>query len=269
MTIRIEQALNQKLNAYATGKSIPVEWDFYNDGTEPSLTGIHFRQNLLPAESDLVGMEITGSNDHKGIYQVMVCGASGEPSGALKAEIDSLLSEFKRGQYVPYSGIDVIIENVQFGDDREKRGYCTNRRAFLMYELRKQVDDILMWVDCDSVFIKSCDDLYNHLISCEITMRRKKAADKFAAGVIGLNSSKICHEFVDDYWKLVSKNDRTWGVNQKELRACYRMYKDRIKFEYLPKIYCDVWLSDEGVIWTAKSKTKHDDRYLNEIKKYL
>lgn len=112
MTIRIEQALNQKLNTYATGKSIPVEWDFYNDGTEPSLTGIHFRQNLLPAESTVIGMEDTGSNDHAGIYQIMVCGASGEPSGALKAEIDNVLSEFKRGQRVAYSGVEVIIENI-------------------------------------------------------------------------------------------------------------------------------------------------------------
>ena len=111
MARQIEQALNQKLNTYATGKTIPVEWDFYNDGSEPSLTGIHFRQNLLPADVAVVGMENTGSNDHVGIYQIMVCGVAGAASGDLKAEIDSVLSEFKRGQRVAYSGIEVIIEN--------------------------------------------------------------------------------------------------------------------------------------------------------------
>jgi len=111
MTIRIEQALNQKLNTYATASTIPVEWDFYNNGTEPNLTGIHFRQNLLPADTFVVGMENTGSNDHVGVYQIMICGTAGEPSGALKAEVDNVLTEFKRGQRLAYSGIEVIIEN--------------------------------------------------------------------------------------------------------------------------------------------------------------
>ena len=62
MAIQIEQALNQKLNTYATGKTIPVEWDFYNDGTEPRYyTGIHFRQNLLPADVSVIGMEDSGT----------------------------------------------------------------------------------------------------------------------------------------------------------------------------------------------------------------
>lgn len=136
MTIRIEQALNQKLNTYATGKTIPVEWDFYNDGTEPSLAGIHFRQNLLPAESVIVGMEDTGSNSHTGIYQVMVCAASGEPSGALKTEIDNVLTEFKRGQRVAYSGVEVIIENASKAPPLYSEAYVKvpvsiNYRAFI------------------------------------------------------------------------------------------------------------------------------------------
>ena len=110
MAIQIEQALNQKLNAYAVGKSIPVEWDFYNGGTEPSLTGIHFRQNLLPVDVTVIGMEDTGLNDHSDIYQIMVCGAAGEPSGSLKTEADNVLTEFKRGQRIMFSGVTVIIE---------------------------------------------------------------------------------------------------------------------------------------------------------------
>ena len=113
MAIQIEQALNQKLNAYATGKSIPVEWDFYNDGTEPSLTGIHFRQNMLKAETVTVGIEDTGSNDHKGVYQIMVCAQAGEPSGALKTEIDNVLTEFKRsGTALVFGAVSIVIESV-------------------------------------------------------------------------------------------------------------------------------------------------------------
>lgn len=112
MAIKIEQALNQKLNTYATGKSIPVKWDFYNDGTEPSIDGLHFRQNVFKTETVIVGMELTGSNSHKGIYQIMICGQTGEPSGVLKTEVDNVLAEFKRGQKVSYSGVSVVIENI-------------------------------------------------------------------------------------------------------------------------------------------------------------
>lgn len=123
MAIQIEQALNQKLNAYATGKSIPVEWDFYNDGAEPSLTGIHFRQNLLPADVVIIGMENTGSNDHTGIYQIMVCGQAGKPSGSLKTEVDLVLAEFSRGQLVTYDGVTVIIEGVNHAQPLYSEAY--------------------------------------------------------------------------------------------------------------------------------------------------
>ena len=136
MAIQIEQALNQKLNTYAIGKSIPVEWDFYNDGTEPSLTVIHFRQNLLPADVSVIGMEDLGLNDHDGIYQIMVCGQAGGPSGALKAEVDNVLTEFKRGQRVVYSGVTVIIEGISNAQPLYSEAYVKvpvsiNYRAFV------------------------------------------------------------------------------------------------------------------------------------------
>jgi len=112
MARQIEQALNQKLNTYAAGKAIPVEWNFYNDGTEPVISGLHFRQNLLPAETVVVGIENTGANQHQGVYQVMVCGKIGEPAGPLKDEVDAVLAEFKRGQTVSYGGVTTKIESI-------------------------------------------------------------------------------------------------------------------------------------------------------------
>ena len=113
MAIQIEQALNLKLNAYAAGKSIPVEWEYYSDGTEQEIEGIHFRQSLLPASTTTLGIENTGSNDHTGIYQIMICGKNGDPSGPLKSERDSVLSEFKRGQRLTYGGVTTIIQSIQ------------------------------------------------------------------------------------------------------------------------------------------------------------
>lgn len=123
MAIQIEQALNQKLNAYAVGKSIPVGWDFYSKGSEPSLNGIHFRQNLLPAPVSVIGMENTGSNDHRGIYQIMVCAKAGKAGGAVKVEVDNVLSEFSRGQIVNYGGVRVVIESANIAQPLYSEAY--------------------------------------------------------------------------------------------------------------------------------------------------
>lgn len=136
MAIQIEQALNQKLNTYAIGKSIPVKWDFFSDGVEPDIDGLHFRQNLLPADVSVIGMEDSGLNDHDGIYQIMVCGKAGGPSGALKAEVDNVLTEFKRGQRITYSGVTVIIEGISNAQPLYSEAYVKvpvsiNYRAFI------------------------------------------------------------------------------------------------------------------------------------------
>lgn len=136
MSIKIEQALNTKLVAYAAPLDIPVKWDFYNDGDEPSIDGIHFRQNQLKAASTIVGIEDTGSNDHSGIYQVMVCGKRGEPSGALKTEVDNVLAEFKRGQQLSYGGVNLVLENAYASDPLYSEAYVKvpvsiNYRAFI------------------------------------------------------------------------------------------------------------------------------------------
>ena len=123
MTIKIEQALNQKLNNYAISNSFTVKWDFYNDGIEPDIDGIHFRQNLLPAETLIVGMENTGSNDHTGVYQIMVCARAGEPSGELKVQVDYLLNAFRRGQVITYNSQDVIIESASISSPLYSEAY--------------------------------------------------------------------------------------------------------------------------------------------------
>lgn len=166
-----------------------------------------------------------------------------------------------------HPNIEVVIEEVDFADDLEKRCYCTNRRAHLFKYLRDKTDDMLLWVDADSIFRKDCSFLTEHLNSCELTMRRKKRADKFAAGIIGIYSTPICKEFIDYYYDLVEA-DKGWMSNQVHLRDAYLEFKDRINFDFLDKRYCDVWLSDDGVIWTAKSKLKNTEKYVKEMKKY-
>lgn len=111
MTIRIEQALNKKLNDFAESFNIFVEWDFYSKGVINPPAGIHLRQSIIPSETTIVGMENSGSNSHTGIYQILVCGGSGNPSIGLKERVEEILDLFSRGQLVEYNGVKVVIEN--------------------------------------------------------------------------------------------------------------------------------------------------------------
>ena len=169
-----------------------------------------------------------------------------------------------------HDNITVIHEKIEFNSDQEKRGYCTNRRAYLINYLRNNSEDIVVWVDADSIFRKNCDSLYQHFNSCELTMRgRDHDIEDFAAGVIGLGNTPVCYDFSKRYYDMVKTNDRTWAVDQYKLKECYFEFKSKINFISLPYKYCDVWFSDDGVIWSAKSKNKVSKKYKKEVVKFM
>lgn len=163
-------------------------------------------------------------------------------------------------------GIRVEMEKVSFPGEHEKRCYCASRRAFLFKKLREETDDILLWVDADSIIRKSCDGLIQHLNSCELTMR-SKSKGRFASGVIGVDSSDICNEFIEEYYNEVSKHS-DWMNDQKSLHTVYLKFQDRIKFRYLERTYCEVSLTEDAVIWAAKSHRKNSKKYISEMRKY-
>jgi len=163
--------------------------------------------------------------------------------------------------------IRVNIEKVSFTGEHEKRCYCASRRAFLFKKLRKEIDDILLWVDADSIIRKSCNELIVHLNSCELTMR-SKSKGKFASGVIGVGSSDICNEFIEEYYKEVSKHN-DWMNDQRSLCDVYYKFQDRIKFSFLPRPYCEVSLTDDAYIWAAKARRKNSSKYKREMAKYV
>ena len=164
--------------------------------------------------------------------------------------------------------INIEMENVKFSTEGEKRNYCTNRRAYLFKILRDVYEGHLVWVDADSIFRGDATDFKKHISDCEITMRPKDLKKgTFAAGVIGIGDTPICRDFINSYYDRV-ESEKDWMSNQRNLNETYRGYKGKINFKPLDKKYCDVWLSDKGVLWAAKSKQKKDKRYLSEIAKY-
>ena len=166
-----------------------------------------------------------------------------------------------------HSDILVRILNKNFNSEHEKKCFCTNRRASLFREFRQKEYGPLMWLDADSIIRSSCNALADHLLSCDLTMRPKKTKATFAAGTIGLVVSPVCVEMAGRYEHLTN-GVATWMSNQLNLNKLYRQYKKRINFKPLPNIYCDVLLSDEGIIWAAKSRKKSAKRYRRELAKW-
>ena len=78
----------------------------------------------------------------------------------------------------------------------------------------------------------------------------------------------MCKEFALKYEQSVN-SDHSWMSDQKNLNLAHRAFRKRINFVPLPHNYCDVWLSDEGAIWAAKSKKKNSKRYVHELNKFL
>ena len=164
--------------------------------------------------------------------------------------------------------ITIIRDNLSFSSNNEKRCYCTNRRGYLFKKLRQKLSGHLLWIDADAIFRKKCDSFMSHVLGCELTMRPKDLKrGTFAAGVIGIGDSVVCNEFIEDYYSEVNR-DGDWMSNQRNLNKTYWKYKEKIDYKVLDKKYCDVWLSDEGVLWQAKSKLKKNKKYKLEVKKY-
>ena len=161
---------------------------------------------------------------------------------------------------------DITVRSTSVEKSLEKN-FCTNRRAFLFREYRKKKFGHMMWLDADSVIRRPCDDLADHLLSCDLTMRMK-TEKKFAAGTIGMGNSQICTEMTNEYYRMVEA-DSSWMSNQNNLNNLYAKFKKRIRFKPLPNTYCDVWLSDEGVIWAAKARKKKSEKFLSELNKFL
>lgn len=160
---------------------------------------------------------------------------------------------------------EVVHENVDLkGNDL--KCYCTNRRMFLLNDIRGMDNSFLIWIDADSLVRKRCDELVALSHSCELTMRQK-TEKKHAAGVIGIGNSNVCKEFLNRY-SLIGEIEKDWMSNQRNLSNIYKEFKDRISYKPLPNKFCDVWLSDDGVIWAAKSKLKKSEKYIKEKEKY-
>ena len=52
------------------------------------------------------------------------------------------------------------------------------------------------------------------------------------------------------------------------LNKTYQGLKNHIDFKPLPNKFCDVWFSDDGVLWTAKGTTRGNEKFIKKLNEY-
>lgn len=181
------------------------------------------------------------------------------------------------------------IMSVDFKNPNQLKCYCTNRRVDLFAKLRSGCDDILIWIDADSIIRRSCSELMEiisvHDVSAVI---RPPPVASLRGGIIAINNTEEGNKFIKEYVEIMKPLNQwnkardtvkiqsdpftweCWMANQNCLDTlCRKKKKPELHFAPLDNLYCDVHLKDEGYIWAAKNRLKTSPIYLEELKKYV
>ena len=200
-----------------------------------------------------------------------------------------------------HPNLEYTIETVKFKFDLQTKCYCTNRRSYLLMNLREKTDDILVWLDADSVVVKECPEFLDFVRKCDVSYRPKNKSDipksllkkgkkpsGFMAGVIVLGNSDGALEFAKEYDRLLPRLSylkarlnhdgpicqlpgtikKIWMSNQDLLQTLYKKFKKKINFVELPQKYLDCSFSPDTAIWSVKTSNRKNKMFNRLFKKY-
>ena len=103
----LRAALDQHLSQMASAP--PIAWEnapFTQDGQT------YLVQNIMPAQTQTIGMEQGGSDLLAGVYQVAVYAPKGRGKGAALTEVERITSRFTRGLTVTFGDTVVSLQKV-------------------------------------------------------------------------------------------------------------------------------------------------------------
>tara|TARA_B100000214_G_scaffold188698_1_gene136233 strand:+ start:1181 stop:2965 length:1785 start_codon:yes stop_codon:yes gene_type:complete len=191
-----------------------------------------------------------------------------------KEKVDELIKLLKHAN--PSARIIEVDQEfdktVSFGPTQSGRiaaGFRTvvfsNRTKFFKEE------DTLVWVDADSIVredLSVVEDFCKE--DFDVSARGKNDKLKFASGFIIVKPTTAAEKFsnllYNNWEKRYSENE--WTADQNAFNEAARSLVGETSVLKAPKVFCDVWLSDEGVIWQAKHQTKIKKRYVDEMRKH-
>ena len=182
-----------------------------------------------------------------------------------------------------HPNVEIQIETRDFASVEDRRIFCAGRRSALFMTLRQQrPDDILLWMDSDTLIRKPPKGLIEFLSSCDVAVRKRdtetrkmldgQSIDYLQSGIFAIGPNKACQEFMEMFHHLVNRK-KYWFADQDALSiACYRFgHKQTLKIGFLPEEYSDFRYNKKSSIWHCKGKTKDDpknDPFWAEVKKF-
>ena len=200
-----------------------------------------------------------------------------------------------------HPNLEYTIENVKFKFNLQTKCYCTNRRSYLLHDLRQKTNDILVWMDADSIVVKKCPDFLEFVKTCDVSFRPKNLSDLtpmarkkrqkpsgFMAGVIVVGNTENSLKFTSAYNSMLSQSNyvkarinysgpiaklpkkikEIWMANQNILRNVYKSVFNEINFVPLPQRYLDCSFTKDTAIWSVKASNRKDKKFAKMFKKY-
>ena len=183
----------------------------------------------------------------------------------------------------------------------EKRGYATNRRAFLLCEAISYESDLIIYSDINTLFLKGVDDLINNSTSKttiifdenniflkeikknhkNIFKLAKKRKYKKYVGPMGTILKGIClagfqfyrvdeevKKMLNDYVSIVSKNKYSWFGDQEALAFLCLKYIRKISFNLVSDDFIGLTNFFPNNIFCIISKNGRDKLY-KECSSYI
>lgn len=212
------------------------------------------------------------------------------PDASIYAELINMTEDHVKTMTDIAPQVESHIKEVKFDTVNQRKCFCTNRRTELFNKLRNRCDDMLIWIDADSIVRKPCDEFKSIIDKHDVSaVVRPAPHSSLRGGIIAINNTKGGNLFLERYvqimkaenqWQKVGNRPklesdgftwRVWMANQSVLDYLCRKDKEMkrlMKFGALSNKFCDVHLSERGVIWAAKNKLKTSPVYLEELKKY-
>lgn len=109
----ISHALNDRLAAYATAQSLPVQWENRKFKTPDG--EIWLKPTAMFSRSEPVTLGRSGLKDYPGIYQVSIFSPLGEGAGGAKAHVDGICNQFESVASLVEGAAKVRIARVYAG----------------------------------------------------------------------------------------------------------------------------------------------------------
>jgi len=169
----------------------------------------------------------------------------------------------------------VKLDEDDFNHDELKR-YCAGFRTYIFssQNRRQSGNSTLVWIDADSIVrspLSAIEEFCENNVF-DMSARGKNTKFKFASGFVIQKDTPSAREFGKIWNRKWQKrfDSGEWTADQNAFNDTVAYTTSRLIASTIvaPREFCDVWLSDEGLIWQAKHQTKMKKRYVDEMKKY-